>query len=83
MYEDEGALRQYNELAGARESYWIGDFTEPVRSPNTGNKWKFDTIFSECQLHEFYIAEASAVCAATQIEGPHPGLQGIAKTRMQ
>ena len=81
--QDEDALCQYNEMAGARDSYWIGDFTEPVRFPYTGNKWKFHKIFSECQLHDFYIAEASAVCVATQVEGPNPGLQGIGKIRMQ
>lgn len=75
--------RQCNEIAGLRESYWINDISVPVVSPETGHKWEFGRIFSERQFHDYKIAEASAVCIATQIEGPTPGLKAIAKIRMQ
>ena len=75
--------RQCNEIAGLRESYWIDDFDGPVEFQKTGDKWEFGRIFSDRQFHNYYIAEASAVCIATQIEGPTPGLKAIAKIRMQ
>ncbi|RJE25204.1 hypothetical protein PHISCL_02478 [Aspergillus sclerotialis] len=34
-------------------------------------------------FHNYYIAEASAICVATQIKGPNPGLKAIAKVRSQ
>ncbi|KAK2861235.1 hypothetical protein FQN49_004409 [Arthroderma sp. PD_2] len=53
-------------------------------------KWKLGPIFSEREtydedddiFHDF-ITEVAGVCVVTQVEGPNPGLQGIAKIRMQ
>ncbi|EFR00134.1 hypothetical protein MGYG_03140 [Nannizzia gypsea CBS 118893] len=52
--------------------------------------WKLGPIFSEREswdvnddLYHAYITEAAGVCVATQVEGPTPGVQGIAKIRMQ
>lgn len=34
-------------------------------------------------IYKTYMTEACGTCVATQVEGPSPGVQGIAKIRMQ
>lgn len=76
------------ELYCNRESEWITDV--PYISTNYEKmQWKLGPIFKEREIHDYdtafkaYISEASGVCIATQIKGPNPGVQGVAKIRMQ
>ncbi|KAK2742402.1 hypothetical protein FQN55_007840 [Onygenales sp. PD_40] len=51
-------------------------------------KWKLGPFFTE-KVREYvdqdgtYVSEACAVCVAIQVSGPNPGLQAIAKVRIQ
>lgn len=47
--------------------------------PRTATKWRLDPIFYERED----IPEPSAVCVATQAEGPSIGLKAIVKMRME
>lgn len=77
--------RQFREISRARGSYWIGDFRkgEVVKFETTGTTWKPGRIFSERQMHEYFVAEASALCVATQVEGPDPGSKAMLRIRLQ
>lgn len=81
--EDEEVQRQFEELSETRESFWIRNIKKPVYFHMSDTWWKFGRFFSERQFHNYYIAEASAICMATQIKGPNPGLKAIAKVRAQ
>ncbi|EEP82180.1 predicted protein [Uncinocarpus reesii 1704] len=77
------------ELCQHRESRWVSDL-EPMRFPESKCVWQFGPIFAEREilvdddmLHKKMITEASATCVATQVQGPNPGLQRIAKIRVQ
>lgn len=48
--------------------------------PRTATKWQLDPIFYE---REEYSYEPSAVCVATQVEGPSIGLKGVLKMRIE
>ncbi|GBF60265.1 hypothetical protein TMEN_2682 [Trichophyton mentagrophytes] len=82
--ELEGDLR---ELYCNRSSFEVPDYTHISTSTA---EWKLGPIFSEREVwdlndpvYDAYITEAAGVCVATQIKGPTPGVQGIAKIRIQ
>ncbi|KAK2803492.1 hypothetical protein FQN50_006927 [Emmonsiellopsis sp. PD_5] len=76
------------ELYRNRSSFIIPDVPY-FDNPRSGILWKFGPIFTEREtcgddpICDAYISEVGATCVATQIRGPNPGLQGIAKIRMQ
>lgn len=74
----------------ARSSFWVPKIPPLWEGePGSTAQWEFGPIFSEriteAMDREFnaYISEASAVCVATQVSGPNPGVQGIARIRLQ
>lgn len=77
--------RQYREISQARDSYWIEDFgnDEVLKFPTTGTTWNPGKIFSERQMRDCRIPEESALCVATQVEGPNPGLKAMLRIRQQ
>ncbi|EZF31048.1 hypothetical protein H109_06693 [Trichophyton interdigitale MR816] len=82
--ELEGDLR---ELYCNRSSFEVPDYTHISTSTA---EWKLGPISSEREVwdlndpvYDAYITEAAGVCVATQIKGPTPGVQGIAKIRIQ
>ncbi|OJD24128.1 hypothetical protein ACJ73_04509 [Blastomyces percursus] len=75
-----------DELYRSRSSYWVPN----LKSVRTGTaEWKLGPIFTEREtydddgIYHDLITEAAGVCVATQVKGPQPGIQGIAKIRMQ
>ena len=58
-------------------------------NPRSKILWKFGHIFTERETYgdddiaKAFITEVCGTCVATQGEGPNPGVQGIAKVRMQ
>lgn len=74
------------ELYRSRSSYWVPNLT----SVCTGTaEWKLGPIVTEREtyndddIYHDLITEAAGVCVAAQVKGPQPGIQGIAKIRMQ
>ncbi|KAK2802116.1 hypothetical protein FQN50_007480 [Emmonsiellopsis sp. PD_5] len=83
VQELEGDL---DELYYSRSSYWVPN----LKSVWTGTaEWKLGPIFTEREtyddddIYEDLITEAAGVCVVTQVKGPQPGIQGIAKIRTQ
>lgn len=74
------------ELYNARSTFWVEDIP-CFRNPHSNILWKFGPIFTERELEGSYerewLLEACGTCVATQVEGPNPGLQGVAKIRIQ
>lgn len=76
------------ELYRTRSSYWVPHIPA-FQNPCSNIKWKFGPIFREREsyggddIYKTWMEEVSATCVATQLEGPNPGIQGIAKIRMQ
>ncbi|EEQ30712.1 hypothetical protein McanMca71_000602 [Microsporum canis] len=75
------------ELHCDRSSFEVPNYSS-IRTDTA--KWKLGPIFSEREtydeddeLFDDFITEVAGVCVATQVEGPTPGVQGIAKIRMQ
>lgn len=82
--ELEGDLR---ELYCNRSSFEVPNYTHISTSTA---EWKLGPIFSEREVwdlndpvYDAYITEAAGVCVTTQVKGPTPGVQGIAKIRIQ
>ncbi|KAI1960875.1 hypothetical protein LOZ59_002570 [Ophidiomyces ophidiicola] len=81
---DEDLLEMYE----CRKSFFVDDMTY-IQSHRSKIRWDLGPIFKERVIegHDeicgMYVSEAVAACVATQVEGPNPGLQGIAKIRMQ
>ncbi|KAI1992530.1 hypothetical protein LOZ53_002462 [Ophidiomyces ophidiicola] len=81
---DEDLLEMYE----CRKSFFVDDMRY-IQSHRSKIRWDLGPIFKERVIegHDeicgMYVSEAVAVCVATQVEGPNPGLQGIAKIRMQ
>lgn len=69
---------------------WVADPPEDfvLKFKGSNESWKLGPTFKERVLdgdeHEgFELSEASAICIATQIDGPRKGMQAIAKIRVQ
>lgn len=77
--------QQFREISRARDSFWIDDFrgNEVVEFQTTGTTWEVGKIFSERQMRDCRIPEASALCVATQVEGPNPGSKAMLRIRQQ
>lgn len=77
-------LEQYKN----RSSSWVRNIQE-FRGPRSQTRWKLGPVFAERETFgeddyfDSYITEVGTTFVATQIEGENPGLQGIAKIRMQ
>ncbi|PGG99163.1 hypothetical protein GX51_06422 [Blastomyces parvus] len=75
------------ELYNNRSSYWVRD-TPFFKCGRSKILWKLGPVFTERETYGYddiykrYMTEACGTCVATQIE-PNPGVQGIAKIRMQ
>jgi hypothetical protein len=84
--EEEEVEQQYCEVVEARSSFWIDDLRDnqvvEFRN-NTETTWKAGKIFSERELRTYNIPEASALCVATQVEGPDPGSKAMLRIRKQ
>ncbi|KAK2754214.1 hypothetical protein FQN54_007093 [Arachnomyces sp. PD_36] len=76
------------ELYRTRSSHWVRDIPSFV-NPRSRILWKLGPIFTERETYgdddiaKSYLTETCGTCVATQAEGPNPGVQGIAKIRMQ
>ncbi|KAK2760274.1 hypothetical protein FQN54_002342 [Arachnomyces sp. PD_36] len=83
--EESEVLQQFREVSRARDSFWIEDLrdNEVIRFKTTKTTWAAGTIFSERQMHDYYIPEASALCVATQVKGPNPGSKAMLRIRQQ
>jgi hypothetical protein len=83
--DEEREIQQYDEISAARDSFWIDDIpnNKVVCFDTTGTTWKAEEIFSERQMHDGLIPEASALCVVTQFEGPNPGLKAMLRIRQQ
>ncbi|KAK2811178.1 hypothetical protein FQN50_002275 [Emmonsiellopsis sp. PD_5] len=75
--------QQFDELSSHRQSFWVKDIKDPIYFDRSGTTWKADPIFHERSICEYFIPEASAICVATQVEGPNPGMKAILKIRQQ
>lgn len=77
-----------DELYCNRSSYWVRDIPS-FKNPLSKTLWKLGPVFTEREtygnddIYETYMKETCGTCVATQLEGPNPGVQGIAKIRMQ
>ncbi|KAL2389229.1 hypothetical protein RJ035_002470 [Blastomyces gilchristii] len=66
---------------------WVRD-TPFFMNPRSKILWKLGPVFTEREtygdddIYETYMTETCGTCVATQVE-PNPGVQGIAKIRMQ
>ncbi|EAS35337.2 uncharacterized protein CIMG_00691 [Coccidioides immitis RS] len=71
-----------------RSSYWVRDIPY-FKSSCSKILWKLGPVFTEREtygdddIYKTYITETCGTCVATQVEGPSPGVQGIAKIRLQ
>lgn len=83
--EDEEVKQQYREVSRARETFWIDDLRDDdvVKFETTATAWKAGKIFSERELRSYRIPEASALCVATQVEGPNRGSKAMLRIREQ
>ena len=76
------------ELYFNRSSYWVPDIPY-FDNPRSKIVWKLGPIFTERETNgddditRAYVTETCGTCVVTQAKGPNPGLQGIAKIRMQ
>ncbi|KAK2758709.1 hypothetical protein FQN54_003399 [Arachnomyces sp. PD_36] len=75
------------ELYNHRSSFFVRDKTSVTTDVA---KWKLGPIFTERETWGYddidpdvFITEAAGACVVTQIDGPNPGMQGIAKIRIQ
>ncbi|KAK2768798.1 hypothetical protein FQN54_000654 [Arachnomyces sp. PD_36] len=82
---EEDEEQQYREISAARSSFWVDDLGDGhvIRFKTTGTTWKAGGIFSERELRDYYIPEASALCVATQVDGPNPGSKAMLRIREQ
>ncbi|KAK2749178.1 hypothetical protein FQN57_006793 [Myotisia sp. PD_48] len=73
------------DLYERRDHTNIPDNFTSFKCPKTKTSWKAGPIFSERvieaedEVFDYYVAQACGVCIVTQVEGPNPGLQAIAK----
>ncbi|KAK2755100.1 hypothetical protein FQN54_006629 [Arachnomyces sp. PD_36] len=83
--DDRREADQYDEISEARDSFWIDDLPDNkiVYFETTDTSWKADKIFSERQMHDGVVPEASALCVVTQFQGPEPGLKAMLRIRKQ
>ncbi|EER24215.1 hypothetical protein CPC735_055850 [Coccidioides posadasii C735 delta SOWgp] len=73
------------ELYRNRSSYWVRDIPY-FKSSCSKILWKLGPVFTERETYgndDIYKTETCGTCVATQVEGPSPGVQGIAKIRLQ
>ncbi|PGH03321.1 hypothetical protein AJ79_07399 [Helicocarpus griseus UAMH5409] len=77
-----------NELYRNRSSFWVRDIPF-FKNPRSEILWKLGPVFTEREtygnddIYGAYMTEACGTCIATQLEGPNPGVQGVAKIGMQ
>ncbi|PGG95297.1 hypothetical protein AJ79_10134 [Helicocarpus griseus UAMH5409] len=84
--EDEEAEEGFGELASHRESTYISDIDGVItfdRDPTCITTWTAGPIFHERSMMDYHIPEASALCVATQVNGPEPGKKALLRIRLQ
>ncbi|KAK2810537.1 hypothetical protein FQN50_002794 [Emmonsiellopsis sp. PD_5] len=75
------------ELYHNRSSHWVQDILS--FTTRSGILWQLGPVFTEREtygydeMYKTFMKEACGTCIATQLEGPNPGVQGVAKIRMQ
>lgn len=81
--QEKQAQESFEDLSETRESFWIDVEGKIISFTNPDTKWRLSREFTERCIREYCIPEASAMCVATQMEGPNPGLNAMVRIRKE
>ncbi|KKZ67667.1 hypothetical protein EMCG_06727 [[Emmonsia] crescens] len=81
--QEKQVQESFEDLSERRRSFWIDVEGKIISFTNPDTKWRLSQEFTERCIREYCIPEASAMCVATQMEGPNPGLNAMVRIRKE